>query len=110
MAMSRERWESDLRHATSDREVIAIARDFMAWLSRAEAAMVPLRYRPDGVDGVDDIHDAAGRLVLARGEMQPGPSLDLVAEMADFFLAAQQRLRSGSLAVTRPQDERRAPR
>jgi len=108
MAMARQRWESDLSNASSEHEVVAIARDFLAWLTRAERAMVPLRYRPDSVDCVDDIHDAVGRLVLARGEMLPGPTFDLVAEMADFFVAAQQRLRSGSLEhPLQPPGERR---
>jgi hypothetical protein len=97
MAMARQRWQADLNNASNAHEVVAIARDFLAWLSRSERAMVPLRYRPEAVDSVDDIHDAAGRLVLARNEIRPGPLLDIVAEMADFFIAAQQRLRTGAL-------------
>jgi hypothetical protein len=97
MAMARQRWQADLESATSDHEVIAIARDFLAWLSRSERAMVPLRYQPHAVDDVDDIHDAADRLVLARGEIEPGPMFDIIAEMADFFVAAQQRVRRGAM-------------
>ena len=96
--MSRRRWESDLDSATNEHDIVAISRDYMAWLSRAENALLPLRYRPGPFDCIDDVHEAAARLAKARTELAPGDILDIISEMADFFAAAQARLRSGALA------------
>ena len=98
MPMSRRRWEADLAAATNEHDVIAMARDYMAWLTRGENALVPLRYRPGPFDCIDDVHAAAARLAQARTQLAPGEILDIIAELADFFAAAQARLRSGQLA------------
>lgn len=96
--MSRRRWEADLATAANEHDIVVLARDYMAWLSRAENALLPLRYRPGPFDTTDDVHAATLRLMHARAELRPGPIHDLVTEVAQFFEAAQARLRSGELA------------
>ena len=96
--MARRRWQDDLEAATSEHDIVMLARDYMAWLSRVENALLPLRYRPGPFDAVDDVHAAAALLAQARTELPPGEILEVVAQMGDFFTAAQARLRSGRLA------------
>lgn len=102
--MNRTRWLRDLEEATSERDVIGIARDYLAFLTRTENALLPLKYRPGPINDVSDIGIWLRSLRAARHEVAGSSALEgLLAEMSAFFGAAEDRLLEGALTVAKRQ-------
>jgi hypothetical protein len=82
-------WQSRLDNASSEREVVSIAREFMAQFTPAEVNAVPENCRPGKIVDADDIARCA--VELARYECQ-GDGETVISKLSTFFSSASERL------------------
>jgi hypothetical protein len=83
-------WNLRLRGAHSNREVVALARDFIAQWTPAEIAEFPESCRPGTLKSADDL--AYYAYVLAKEERRPAPCDPKLTIVATFFAAASLRM------------------
>ncbi len=84
-------WQERLRLATTDTEVIAIAKDYLDSLPAADAAMLPPRCQPRALLCAHDVSSYAFELVGQYAEAT-NASVNLVNRLAVFFTQASIRL------------------
>ena len=93
-------WNLRLRGAHSNREVIALAREFIAQWTPAEIADLPESCRPWTMHGADDL--AYYAFVLAKEERKSATYNPRLATLAGFFAAASLRLSEIAAISTEP--------
>ena len=90
-ALSQLGWHGRLNAATSEDDVVAITRDYVALWSPEELVELPADLRPSKIVDAGDVNDYALALVQA----QMGQSLEAessIHKMGDFFTSASLRL------------------
>jgi hypothetical protein len=91
--MRKSRWLAELEAASTEKDVVNTARDFVALLTRDEVALLPRGCRPPSPNTSKDINEWAVRLVqncLVHHTDSSG--FDLLQEVSDFFVMASARL------------------
>lgn len=84
-------WEERLQLASSQAEVIATARDFLATLDHFDIAMLPPGCAPRKLFGAHDVSSYAFDLVAHYCDYYL-PGARLMQRLATFFMSASQRL------------------
>jgi hypothetical protein len=84
-------WQERIQLATSEAEVIRIARDFLATLDRFEIALLPDRCAPRKLFVAEDVSSYAFDLVGYYVD-QPEPAAKIIRKLALFFTHAAIRL------------------
>jgi hypothetical protein len=92
MAMRKSRWRAELDAATSEKEVLNTAKDYVAFLARGEVAQLPKNFKLGPLETCMDVTDLALRLVQAslRFDSQ-SEGLRVLNNMSEFFSAASER-------------------
>ena len=85
-----QNWKSLLQRAADTREVLAIARDYLAMLSPAEVASLPRRLQPSKIVDAEDLASYAFDMVRYHTECS-GEAGDLCARLSEFLSHANQR-------------------
>ena len=93
-------WNLRLRGAHSNREVIALAREFIAQWTPTEIADLPESCRPGRLKSADDL--AYYAFVLAREERKSATYNPRLTTVASFFAAASLRLSEIAAISTEP--------
>ena len=84
-------WQSKLTAATTEAEVIAVVKDYVATLSPGDIARLPEPCRPRKFSIASDVTDFS--LALVRHDcMTDGATTRLVLRLSDFFAKASLRL------------------
>jgi pheromone shutdown protein TraB len=83
-------WEERLANATSEEEVVEVARDYLATLSHTEFALLPEKLRPHKIVDASDITTYAFELV--RHECEESSQHRLVQRIAHIMSRASIRL------------------
>jgi hypothetical protein len=93
MSMRKARWRADLDGATSTKEVLDLARDFLAFLSRDDFLSLPVSCRLASPVRIDEIAQYAFQLLQESLSFHAeGTSTRVLQEMSEFFNAANARL------------------
>jgi hypothetical protein len=101
--MRKSRWRGELDAATTEKEVLNTARDYVAFLARGELAYLPKDFKLGPLDTCLDITDLALRLVQAGMHFESqSEGLRLLNGMSEFFAAASERFTE--LGITSNQD------
>lgn len=91
--MRKSRWLAELEAATTEKDAVNTARDFVALLTRDEVALLPRGCRPTSPNSPNDINEWALRLVQNCLVHQADSSgFALLQEVSDFFVMASARL------------------
>jgi hypothetical protein len=91
-AMRKDRWRSELDAATSEKDVLNVARDYVAFLARSEVESLPSNFRLGPLETCMDVADLALRLVQASMRFDSeSEGLRLVRSMSEFFAAASEK-------------------
>ena len=93
-------WNLRLRGAHSNREVIALARDFIAQWTPTEIADLPESCRPGHLTSADDL--AYYAYELATEERRSAAYIPRLTTLASFFAAASLRLSEIAAVSTEP--------
>ena len=88
------RWQAELKAAQTDKDVLNVARDFLAMLAKDEIATLPTGCAPRRLDTCKDIAEEAVRLLQESLAHTGGESegVKLLREIAEFFAAASSRI------------------
>jgi hypothetical protein len=93
MAPLREsRWRSELEAARTDKDVLNVARDYVALLGSSELHTLPNELKPIQITSCAEISDWALRLVQASLSLHPDVAGTMLQEMSEFFASASARL------------------
>jgi hypothetical protein len=91
--MRKGRWQGELDAATSSKDVLNAARDYVALLTRDEIAVLPRGCRPVSIESETDINEWALRLVQnCLVDHADSTAIGLLQEVSDFFVMASSRL------------------
>lgn len=91
--MRKTRWRADLDAATSNKEVLDLARDFLAFLSRDDFLSLPVSCRLPVPTSVEEIAQYALQLLRESLSFHADEtSTRVLQEMSEFFSAANARL------------------
>ena len=101
--MSAGDWNLRLRGAYSNREVIALARDFIAQWTPAEIADLPDSCRPGQLKCADDI--AYYAFVLCKEDRKSAEYNPRLTTIASYFAAASLRLSEIAAISSEPRIE-----
>jgi hypothetical protein len=85
-------WRERLDAATSEQEVVAVVRDYMATLSAGDLERLPEPCRPGSFQCGQDVSDYGFALVRHHC-ITDGASARLVTKLSDFISRAEARLR-----------------
>jgi hypothetical protein len=93
-------WYRDIERTASPRQVVALARDYLATLTPRDLARVPQRCRPSRIFDEEDIVFWSGRLTEEYWQLR-GTAADaaILQELWSFFLRATihiERLRESA--------------
>jgi len=92
MVMRKSRWRAELDAATTEKEVLNTAKDFVAFLARNELASLPKNFKLGPLDSCLDVTDLALRLVQASMHYESeSEGLRLLNSMSEFFAAASEK-------------------
>jgi hypothetical protein len=105
LSLAATTWQDQLDEATSEAEVVMVARDFMANVEHWELAMVPAACQPGKFFDANDITGYAFTLISNEADVD-SESARLVKKLSAFFSAASIRL--AQLLASRPLDNRRS--
>ena len=94
-------WNLRLRGAHSNREVIALARDFIAQWTPAEIAELPESCRPGQLKSAEDL--AYYAFALAKEERKSAACTPRLTTLASFFACASLRLSEIAAISTQPE-------
>ena len=83
-------WQQSIDEATSEHDVVDVARDFLATLSHDEYVELPSALRPPKI--IDSVDIATYAIDLARHECEDQGELQLVQRMAQIMSRASVRL------------------
>jgi hypothetical protein len=93
MSMRKNRWRAELDAATSNKEVLDLARDYLAFLSRDDFLSLPASCRLAPPLTVEDVAQYALQLLQESLSFRmEALSTRVVQEMSEFFSAASARL------------------
>jgi len=93
MSMRKTRWRADLDAAASNKEVLDLACDFLAFLSRDDFLSLPVSCRLPAPTSVEEISQYAFQLLQESLSFHAeGTSTRVLQEMSEFFSAANARL------------------
>lgn len=96
-------WFSQLERARGVREVVGVARDFMATLTPDELKLIPEECRPGKLRDAEDIEALHSMLVEAyRTSRATGKELDVLQRLTSFVVRASIRL--ADLGAAQPSD------
>jgi hypothetical protein len=91
--MRKSRWRGELEAATTDKDVLNVARDYVALLSREEFLSLPADCRPGKLTTCDDVVAAALKLVRENLHFPTDTEATRVLhEVSEFFAAASAKL------------------
>jgi hypothetical protein len=91
--MHADRWSVELDAANSETEVMYIARDYSAMLSRAEVARLPEHCRPPMLRDADDLSSWGIELLRAKLAIcADTDAVPLILAVEGFLSAAMHRL------------------
>jgi hypothetical protein len=85
-------WQRRLEAASSEQEVVAVAREYIATLSAGDIARLPEPCRPGSFECGQDVSDYGFALVRHHC-ITDGASARLVTRLSDFISHAEARLR-----------------
>jgi hypothetical protein len=91
--MHKDRWRAELDAATGEKDVVNVARDFIAFLSRAELATLRREVRPGPIDNGDDV--AMWAVTLVREQFAVGlakESIAVIDALSEFLSAAAAKI------------------
>jgi hypothetical protein len=92
MAMRERRWRSELDAATTEKEVLNTAKDYVAFLAKSERDSLPPDFELGPLESCTDVGDLALRLVQASMHFESeSEGLRLLRRMSVFFAAASER-------------------
>ena len=92
MAMRKSRWRSELDAATTEKEVLNTAKDYVAFLARSELDQLPKDFKVGPLESCMDVTDLALRLVQASMHFDSETEgLRLLNDMSEFFKAASEK-------------------
>lgn len=104
--MRKSRWRSELDAATTEKDVLNIARDYVAFLARGELASLPSDFKLGPIDSCLDITELALRLVReSMNYDSESAGLRLLRNMSEFFAAATDKLTELGVASSSHQAE-----
>ena len=88
-------WQVDLEAATSDDQVLRIARRYLESITPPQMGSLPERLMPANLNTCGQIGDWALKLVRENLHSSfDGHEADILREMSEFFAAASSRLAS----------------
>lgn len=91
--MRKSRWRSELDAATTEKDVLNTARDYVAFLARAELASLSGSFKVGPIESCVDVTELALRLVQESMNYDSASAgLRLLRDMGEFFAAASKRL------------------
>jgi hypothetical protein len=91
--MRSSRWRSELDATTTDKDVLNVARDYVAFLAGDEMKLLPNDLKPGQLGSCQEIANWALTLVQASLTINPEfAGTQLLREMSEFFAAASGRL------------------
>ena len=91
--MRKSRWRDELEAATTDKDVVNVARDFVALLAREELASLPKNCQPVSIETCEDIAQWALRLVQeSLNYHSETAGIQLLREISEFFAEASSKL------------------
>lgn len=91
--MRKGRWRSELDAATTEKDVLNIARDYVAFLARGELASLPADFRLGRIESCLDVTELALRLVQeSMNYDSESAGLRLLRSMSEFFAEASEKL------------------
>jgi hypothetical protein len=87
------RWRNELDATLNDKDVLNVARDYVAFLAADELLSLPNDLKPGQLESCAEIADWALRLVQASLSLNSEMAgTELLREMSEFFAAASARL------------------
>ena len=91
--MRKSRWRSELDAATSEKDILNTARDYVAFIARDELLTLPEGFKVGPIDSCLDITELALRIVKeSMKHDSTTPGLRLLTNMSEFFASASERL------------------
>jgi len=92
MVMKETRWRSELDAATTEKDVLNVARDYVSFLARSEVELLPKGFKMGPLETCMDIADLALRLVQASMRFESeSEGLRLLRNMSEFFASASEK-------------------
>lgn len=86
-------WFRLLENARNPREVVAVARDYLATWTPGELGRLPVAVRPGKLHDERDVEDLHSALVEEyRGTIATGPTLDALQRLTTFMVRAAIRI------------------
>ena len=86
-------WRSALEAAATEDDVVRVARDYVATLTREQVGLLPQSCRPGPIAKCADVAECAMRLVQeCLNYHAEGASLDFMMEISEFFSEATARM------------------
>ena len=90
--MRETRWRGELDAAATEKDVLNVARDYVAFLARSEIELLPPGFKMGPLETCTDVGDLALRLVQASMRFESeSEGLRLLRSMSEFFAAASER-------------------
>ena len=100
-------WQDRLNSATTEREVVAVARDYVAGLTPGDVERLPEPCRPGKFFDAQDITSYAFALVRHDCSVD-GATFRLVQKLSDFFSKASMQLAKIMASSNVQDDEKRS--
>lgn len=87
------RWPDELHAAATDKDVLNVARNYVALLASEELQALPRDLKPGPLATCGDVADWALTLVQASLSLHPDESgVEILRNISEFFAAASSRL------------------
>ncbi len=91
--MNESRWRVELKAAATDKDVLNVARDYVALLAGEHLEDLPRGLRPGPLSNCEEISEWALKLVQASLSLAPNEAgVAHLRDMGEFFAAASARL------------------
>ena len=95
-------WLKKVRRAADERELVGLARDYLAGWYHGDLAEIPEECRPTRVKDIEDIHYWSTRLAESFCEAAAHAGrIEAHREMLAFFMEAAERARNVAPEATR---------
>ena len=110
MVMKEIRWRSELDAATTEKDVLNVARDYVAFLARSEVELLPRGFKMGPLESCTDVGDLALRLVKASMHFESeSEGLRLLRSLNEFFGAASDKFTELGIPPSVDEDATRHP-
>ena len=104
--MKENRWRGELKAATTEKDILNLARDYVAFLARSELELLPPGFKVGPLESCTDIGDLALRLVQASMRFESeSEGLRLLRSMSEFFGAASEKFTELGIPPSRDSDD-----